>query len=418
MVFYLPMSQRSALATVFLAVLIDLMGFGIVLPLLPFYASRFSAPPIVIGLLYSIYSFAQLIFSPIWGGISDRVGRRPIMLMSTLGASFAYALFGLARTLPLLFLSRLIAGIMGGNISTAQAYVADVTSPEERAKGMGLLGAAFGVGFVLGPAIASLLIHPAFLKFFRIPPESKFALPGFFASFLSFTSFLLVFFKLPETVKPKEKDPQRIAKLGIFTKSFWRSIAEQESSGMKHLLPLLMGCIFLYSFAQSSLYSAFPLFCEARLKLSAEKVGMLYAYLGIIAVFVQGGLIRVLVKKFGEEKLFFLGSILMTAGFALLPAGRSLGLLIIFLSFLSLGGSFMGPTLNSLISKQADPTEVGRAMGTSQGIAALGRVFGPAWGGLLYGLGPTLPFFGTAVGLVYTIFVGNRLKRDKKSTSH
>ena len=149
------MKSKPALATVFLAVLIDLMGFGIVLPLLPFYASLFKASPVAIGLLYSIYSFAQLIFSPIWGGLSDRVGRRPIMLMSTLGASFAYLLFGLAHTLPLLFLSRLIAGIMGGNISTAQAYVVDVTPPEKRAEGMGLIGAAFGIGFGLGPPIGS-----------------------------------------------------------------------------------------------------------------------------------------------------------------------------------------------------------------------------------------------------------------------
>ncbi len=393
--------MRSALATVFLAVLIDLMGFGIVLPLLPFYASRFAAPPVVIGLLYSIYSLAQLICSPLWGGISDRVGRRPIMLMSTLGASFAYALFGIAQTLPLLFFSRLIAGIMGGNISTAQAYVADVTSPEERAKGMGMIGAAFGTGFVMGPAIASLLIHPSFMKLFHIPEEHRFAVPGFFAALLSLTSFLLVYFKLPESVKPQGEDSQRIAKFSIFSKNFWRSV--------KGLLATLLVCIFLYSFAQSSLYSAFPLFCKAQLGLSAEKIGMLYAYLGIIAVLVQGGLIRILVKKFGEKKLFFLGSLLMTLGFGLIPASHSMKLLFFFLTLLSLGGSFMGPTLNSLISKEADPAEVGRAMGTSQGIAALGRVVGPTWGGWLYGLWPALPFLATAAGLFYTVKISRAI---------
>ena len=404
------MVKRSSLATVFLAVLIDLMGFGIVLPLLPFYASRFAASPIVIGLLYSAFSFAQLIFSPIWGGLSDRVGRRPIMLMSTLGASFAYVLFGFAQNLPLLFFSRLIAGVMGGNISTAQAYVADVTGPEERARGMGLLGAAFGVGFVIGPAMGALLIHPSFLKLFQIPMEQKFAIPGFFAALLSLTSFLLVLFKLPETVKPKEADSQRIAKLSIFTPSFWSSIAHKKSSGL-NLLPMFMSCVFLYSFAQSSLYSAFPLFCGMRLGLSEEKVGMFYAYLGFLAVLVQGGLIRNLVKKFGEEKLFFIGSVLMTVGFALLPASHSTGILTLFLSFLSLGGSLMGPTLNSLISKEADPSEVGRMMGISQGIAALGRVVGPTWGGWLYGLRPAFPFIATAASLLYVITVGRTLTR-------
>lgn len=400
------MKQRSGLATVFLAVLIDLMGFGIVLPLLPFYVSKFSASPIIVGLLYSIYSFAQLIFSPIWGSLSDRVGRRPIMLLSTLGASFAYALFGMAHTLPLLFISRMIAGIMGGNISTAQAYIADVTSPEDRAKGMGLIGAAFGVGFVLGPALGALFIHPSFLKLLQIPEYNKFAVPGFFAAGLSFVSFLLVLFKLPESVKPKDPDALRITKQSAFSKEFW--------SGIKPLLAMLMGCVFLYSFSQSSLYSAFPLFCGFELSLSEEKIGMLYAYLGIIAILVQGGLIRILVKKFSEEKLFFLGSILMTAGFVLIPVSHSMKMLILFLSLLSLGGSFMGPTLNSLISKQTDPAEVGRVMGTSQGIAALGRVAGPTWGGFLYGLGPVFPFFGTAVVLIYTIWIGSRLGRLKK----
>lgn len=395
------MKKRTGLGTVFLAVLIDLMGFGIVLPLLPFYAAKFSASPMVVGLLYSVYSFAQLIFSPIWGSLSDRVGRRPVMLVSTLGASFAYALFGWAHTLPLLFISRLIAGIMGGNISTAQAYVADVTTPENRAKGMGLIGAAFGAGFVLGPALGALFIHPSFLRLLQISEQDKFAVPGFFAAGLSFASFLLILFKLPETVKPQAPDAQRIARQSIFSKEFW--------SGMKPLVAMLMGCVFLYSFSQSSLYSAFPLFCRFELGLPEEKIGVLYAYLGIIAILVQGGLIRILLKKFREEKLFFLGSVLMTLGFLLIPFSHSVVLLILFLSLLSLGGSLMGPTLNSLISKQAGPAEVGHAMGTSQGIAALARVVGPAWGGFLYGWGPVFPFIGTAAALIYTIWIGNRL---------
>lgn len=412
------MSNKAALTTVFLAVLIDLMGFGIVLPLLPFYASAFKASPVSVGLLYSIYSFAQLIFSPIWGAFSDRVGRRPIMLMSTLGASFAYVLFGLAHSFTLLFLSRLIAGIMGGNISTAQAYVADVTNPEERARGMGLVGAAFGIGFVMGPAIASAVIHPAFLNLLKIPAQNKYAVPGFVAACLSLMSFFLVLFKLPETVQSQGRDTQRILKSSIFTKSFWQPMMARRSSGMRYLFPMLMGSVFLYSLAQSSLYSSFPLFCQARLKLSAEKVGMLYAYLGLIAIVVQGGLIQSLVKKFGEQRLFLLGSILMVTGFVLVPLAYSTKFLILFLGLLSLGGSFMGPTLNSLISKEADPSKVGRAMGTSQGMAALGRVVGPTWGGFLYSVSPGIPFFLTASCLSLTLFVGRQLHRHHPSSSN
>ena len=157
--------NKPALATVFLVVMIDLLGFGIVLPLLPFYAQEFSASAVTIGLLYSVYSFMQLIFSPIWGSLSDRIGRRPIMLLSTFGAVLAYVIFGLAESLGVLFFSRIIAGVMGGNISTAQAYIADVTDKENRAKGMGLIGAAFGIGFVVGPASATLLIHSSFHDF-------------------------------------------------------------------------------------------------------------------------------------------------------------------------------------------------------------------------------------------------------------
>ena len=267
------MKQKGALLTVFLAVLIDLMGFGIVLPLLPFYASIFNVSAFQVGLLYSIYSLAQLVFSPYWGGLSDRVGRRPIMLVSTFGSSLAYLVFAFSNSYGILFASRLIAGIMGGNISTAQAYVADVTTLEDRAKGMGIIGAAFGIGFVLGPALATLLIHSAFLKLFHISEAHRFMVPGFFASLLSFTSFLLVWFKLPETkhAAQNENDPGRIVKDSIFGAAFWRNVLEEKRYA-KHFFPLLMLSMFLLSFGHSSLYSAFPLFCKDLLELSAQDV--------------------------------------------------------------------------------------------------------------------------------------------------
>jgi MFS transporter, DHA1 family, tetracycline resistance protein len=202
--------KKGSLATVFLVVLIDLIGFGLVLPLLPFYAREFAATPVVIGLLYSIYSVAQLFFSPIWGSWSDRIGRRPIMLLSTAGAVIAYIIFGLAGSLLVLFLSRLVAGVMGGNIAAAQAYVADVTTEKERARGMGLIGAAFGIGFVLGPALAVRTDSPGIPgvggggrlrrpgRVDGIAPVRP--CPASSRPFLSFCSFLLVLFFLPETV--------------------------------------------------------------------------------------------------------------------------------------------------------------------------------------------------------------------------
>jgi MFS family permease len=404
------MTQTGPLWTVFVAVLIDLMGFGIVLPLIPFYAANFQASSVTIGMLYSVYSLAQLIFSPVWGSLSDRFGRRPIMLMSTLGAFFAYLLFAVSHTLSLLFLSRLLAGIMGGNIAAAQAYVADVTAPQDRARGMGLIGAAFGIGFMIGPAVATLLIHPSLLRLAGIPLQSRFALPGIFAAGMSLLSFLLVLFRLPESVRPDAaRDTERPVKTSIFTPAFWRSIFEAKKSGLQWLFPLLILCAFLLSFSQASLYAAFPLFCKVKLGLAAESVGLQFAYMGLVAVVVQGGLIRKLTAWFTEESLFLTGSLFMMTGFAALAFAFSQTSLTVFLGLMTLGASLNGPTLNSLISKEADPSQMGRALGTSQGIASLGRVLGPTWGGFLFGLGMRFPFLVTASVLSVAAWVGCKL---------
>ena len=420
--------KKSSLTTVFLVVLIDLLGFGIVLPLLPFYAKQFEAGAIAIGLLYSIYSFAQLIFSPIWGSLSDRIGRRPIMLLSTFGNVIAYIMFGLAGSLTVLFLSRLVAGIMGGNISTAQAYVADVTTPEERSKGMGMIGAAFGIGFVVGPALATALIHPAFAGTVRaigfphlasLIAANKYEFPGFFAALMSLCSFLLVIFKLPETVdktkaKPVQKDAMRIQRNSIFTKKFWNSLMDESQQGKKSIFIWLLVCVFMLSFGQSSIYSAFPLFASKVLNMSAEQVGIQFFYIGLIAVFIQGGLIRHLAKKYDEEKIFLTGNVLMVIGLGLLSLAVSKPLLMVFLGLMACGVSLNVPVMNSILSKRARKEDVGRVLGTSQSISGFGRVVGPAWGGALYALAHYLPFVGTAVIISVIIYAGIKLVKDKK----
>jgi len=406
--------NKSALATVFLVVVIDLLGFGIILPLLPFYAQEFAASAVMIGLLYSVYSFMQLIFSPIWGSWSDRIGRRPIMLMSTMGAVIAYIIFGLAETLGVLFFSRLIAGMMGGNISTAQAYIADVTDSANRARGMGLIGAAFGIGFVIGPATATGLIHPAFHEmvanagftdFAAWMGENRYALPGFFAAFLSFCSFLMVLFKLPETVdtsKPREKVFRRPS---VFTPKFWRLLADQKGKSARgYLIPLVIG-FFLLSFGESSLYSAFPLFAESELNMTAEQVGIQFFYIGIIAVIVQGFMIKPLTNVFSEEKLFLVGNILMVTGLGLIPFSTSMLTLALFLGLMALGKSLNTPTITSLISKEADADNVGAVMGASQGLSGLGRMIGPTWGGALFAVYFGLPFVATAIIVAATIWI-------------
>ncbi len=417
--------KKGSLATVFLVVLIDLIGFGLVLPLLPFYAREFAATPVVIGLLYSVYSVAQLFFSPIWGSWSDRIGRRPIMLISTAGAVAAYIMFGFAESLFVLFLSRLVAGVMGGNIATAQAYIADVTTEKDRAKGMGLIGAAFGIGFVLGPALASGLIHPGFQAWigsigFTGMAEwmelRRFGLPGFFAAFLSLCSFLMVLFFLPETVDTSDSAQAKQRALGsrpsVFMPEFWRRLsAEQKVSGGPILF--LLGAVFILSFSQASLYSAFPLFAESMLDMTPEQVGMQFFYIGLIAVIVQGGLIRPLSRWFSETGLFFTGNILMTIGLGAIALSQNVSMLTVFLGIMALGHSLNLPTINSLISKEAGSQSYGAMMGLSQGISGLGRAIGPTWGGFLYGVMVFLPFYATALVLSITIWIGWKLYRLK-----
>jgi len=406
--------NKSALATVFLVVVIDLLGFGIILPLLPFYAQEFAASAVMIGLLYSVYSFMQLIFSPIWGSWSDRIGRRPIMLLSTFGAVIAYIVFGLAESLGVLFFSRVIAGMMGGNISTAQAYIADVTDSANRARGMGLIGAAFGIGFVIGPVTATALIHPTFhemvanagfIEFATWMGENRYALPGFFAAFLSFCSFLMVLLKLPETVdtsKPREKVFRRPS---VFTPKFWRLLKDQKGKSARgYLIPLVIG-FFLLSFGESSLYSAFPLFAESELNMTAEQVGIQFFYIGIIAVIVQGFLIKSLTNTFSEEKLFMVGNILMVIGLGLIPFSTSMLTLALFLGLMALGKSLNTPTITSLISKEASEDNVGAVMGASQGLSGLGRMIGPTWGGALFAVYFGLPFVATAIIVAATVWI-------------
>ncbi|MEX0647388.1 MAG: MFS transporter [Balneolaceae bacterium] len=415
--------NKPALATVFLVVMIDLLGFGIILPLLPFYAQGFSASAVTIGLLYSVYSFMQLIFSPIWGSYSDRIGRRPIMLLSTFGAVLAYIIFGLAETLGVLFLSRFVAGMMGGNISTAQAYITDVTDSENRARGMGLIGAAFGIGFVIGPATATVLIHPSFHEivanfgftdFAFWMGENRYALPGFFAAFLSFCSFLMVLFKLPETVDTTRTESKGFRRASVFTQRFWRILADQKGKSTRgYLIPLVIG-FFLLSFGESSLYSAFPLFAEGQLNMSAEDVGIQFFYIGVIAVVIQGFLIKPLTNKFAEEKIFLTGNILMITGLALIPFSHNMLTLALFLGLMAVGKSLNTPTITSLISKEADEDNVGAVMGASQGLSGLGRMIGPTWGGALFAIYFGLPFVATALIVGVTVWIALGLIQKEK----
>src|SRR5438132_5025643 len=281
--------KRSPLLVIFITIFIDLVGFGIVIPVLPFYAegTKFGATPREVGLLFASYSFMQLIFAPVLGRLSDKYGRRPILLISLLGTSLGFLILGLASTLWMLFLGRIIDGISGGNISTAQAYIADVTTKEDRAKGMGLIGAAFGLGFVFGPAIGGVL--------------SRWGInvPFIFAGSLAFANAMLLYFVLPETVTPDHP-----ARVSAASGRGWRQLL----GALKRLqLAFVLIIYFLGIVAFSMMTATFSLFMMFRLGYDAFHNGWVFAFVGIISAVIQGGLIGKLVKRFGEPWLIIVG---------------------------------------------------------------------------------------------------------------
>jgi len=361
--------KRSPLIVIFTTVFIDLVGFGIVIPVLPFYAegTTFNATPRTVGLLFASYSIMQLIFSPILGGLSDRFGRRPVLFISIIGTGIGFLILGLANTLALLFIGRILDGITGGNISTAQAYIADITTKENRAKGMGLIGAAFGLGFIFGPAIGGILsrwgIH----------------VPFFFAAGLCFANALLLYFTLPETVTP-DHPARASATRGRGMSQLIRSLKQPR-------LAFVLVIYFMFVVAFSIMTTSFSLYVMFRFGYDAQHTGYIFAYVGLISVIVQGGLIGRLVKRFGELPLVVFGALCFSLSLFAVPyvgpaAGGLAGLLIGGGVF-ALGNSLATPALTSLASKSVGESEQGTVLGVTQSVASLARAVGPSLAAVL-----------------------------------
>jgi MFS transporter, DHA1 family, tetracycline resistance protein len=361
--------KRSPLVVIFTTVFIDLIGFGIVIPVLPFYAegSRFNATPRIVGLLFASYSIMQLIFSPILGRLSDKHGRRPVLLLSIIGTGIGFLILGFANTLWMLFAGRILDGITGGNISTAQAYIADITTKEDRAKGMGLIGAAFGLGFVFGPAMGGILSRWGV------------GVPFLFAAGLCFANALLLYFTLPETVTPDH--PARVSAAG------GRGLTQLIQSLRNPRLALVLTIYFLFIVAFSIMTTSFSLYTMFRFGYDAQHTGYLFAYVGILAVIVQGGLIGRLVKRFGEMWLVIVGAFLFAGSLFAVPfVGPETGGLLALLvggGLFSIGNSLSAPSLTSLASKSAGPGEQGSILGVTQSVASLARAVGPALAAVL-----------------------------------
>ena len=355
--------NRSPLIVIFTTVFIDLIGFGIVIPVLPFYAEGtvFNATPRTVGLLFASYSVMQLIFSPILGGLSDKYGRRPVLFLSIIGTGIGFLIIGLADSLWMLFAGRILDGITGGNISTAQAYIADITTTEDRAKGMGLIGAAFGLGFIFGPAIGGILsrwgIH----------------VPFFFAAGLCFANAVLLYFTLRETVTP-DHPAKHSATRGRGLKQLINSLKQPR-------LAFVLTIYFLFIVAFSIMTTAFSLYTMFRFGYDAQHTGYLFAYVGLIAVIIQGGLIGRLVKRFGELPLVIVGALCFAISLFAVPfvgpLAGGLAALLVGGGVFSMGNSLATPALTSLASKSVGPGEQGTILGVTQSVASLARAVGP-----------------------------------------
>jgi len=337
----------------------------------------------------------QFLFVPFWGRLSDRIGRRPIILMSVTGSFLSYLIFGFAGSLTLLFISRMLAGFMGANISTAQAYIADTTSFEERAKYMGLIGAAFGFGFMLGPFIGGIM------------SKLSYGAPGFFASGLSLANVVLAYFMLPESAKrnPETKGRKQVRGLSFL------NIASIKSTFRNHKIRNLVLVFFFYTVAFSILYVAFPLFSEEVLKYDAAQNGYFFAYVGFIGIIIQGGVIGGLAKKFGEKFLLTTGIVFFFIALFFVSSVRSLSALAILATFIAIGNAFITPSLTSLISKHAGTSEQGGTLGVSQSFSSLGRVIGPFLGGFIIGaVGIAWPFYTGGVMLLTALVLAFRVQ--------
>ena len=355
--------NRSPLIIIFTTVFIDLVGFGIVIPVLPFYAEGtiFNATPRTVGLLFASYSVMQLIFAPILGGLSDKYGRRPVLFLSIIGTGVGFLVLGLATTTWMLFAGRILDGVTGGNISTAQAYIADITTSENRAKGMGLIGAAFGLGFVFGPAIGGILSHWGI------------HVPFLFAASLCFLNAILLYFRLPETITPDH--PAR------HSASVGRGVQQLIKSLKQPRLAFVLTIYFLFIVAFSIMTTSFSLYTMFRFGYDAQHTGYLFAYVGVIAVIIQGGLIGRLVKRFGELPLVIVGAFCFAISLFAVPfvgpAAGGLAALLLGGGVFSMGNSLATPALTSLASKSVGPAEQGSILGVTQSVASLARAVGP-----------------------------------------
>ena len=377
-----PTPARSPLGLIFLTLFIDMLGFGIVIPVLPLYAegSRIGATPAQLAWIVGIYSLLQLVCAPLFGKWSDRIGRKPVLVVSILGTAVGFVVLGAATTVWMLILGRILDGASGGNISTAMACIADVTTKENRSRIMGLVGAAFGLGFMLGPAIGgrlSIPMHDAhgFFSFLNpllhwLNPFFTVRTPFYFAAGLALLNALLVWLRLPETLTAESRERARQR----------ATVGEIFHGGRAGMITAILASQLASVTGFSIMTALFALYCEKRFGYDTAQVGYILAYVGLLGVLFQGGLLRRLLKKPIEKELAVIGAVVLALSMAALPFTHSLGVLLVVCFGISLGNSFVTPTLNGLASRSTDAHCQGRLLGLMQSAGSLGRFLGPMVG--------------------------------------
>ena len=386
-----PGEDRAALGVIFLTVFLDLVGFGMILPLLPFYATHYGATPFLVGVLFASFSLAQAVAAPLLGRLSDRLGRRPVLLSSILVNGISYLLFAAAPTLWVLLAARILSGLASANYAVAQAYIADVTPTSRRARGMGWAGAAFGLGFVVGPAIGGFL---SLLGEVAVPLG---------AAVLSLANLALASILLPESA----------VILGSESASPWLPRATGTATGIRWTVAGLYLLLFLVIFCFSGMEATLALFCEARFAFGVAETSWLFVFVGITMVVIQGGLVGPLARRFGEHRLVITGIVVMSAGLFLLPLTTWVPTLVATTGVLAAGSGIHNPSLLSLVSQLADDGAQGSALGLSRSMGALARSVGPLWGGWAFQrLGPDWPYWSAGALLLLTLGLALPLLRS------
>ncbi|HET6845617.1 MAG TPA: MFS transporter, partial [Anaerolineales bacterium] len=356
--------KNKQLFSVILVVFIDLLGFSLILPLLPYYAATFGSTPFITGLLVASYAAAQLIGAPLLGRLSDRYGRRPILLASVLGTALGFVLLGFARALWVLFLSRVIDGLTGGNLSVAQAYISDVTDAKDRARGLGMIGAAFGLGFIIGPAVGGIL------------SQWGYHVPALVAAALAAANLCLIYFWLPESL-PIERRGAAIAQRAPVTLEALISALKRPFTG-----PLLISR-FVFGVAFAILQLIFSLYALSKFGLTATQTGYILAYVGVLAVITQGFLVGRLAHAVREDVLILACATLLAFGLAAWAWSPTVVIMLVAVAPVSFAGGMLNTLLSSTLTKAVDRTETGGILGFSAGIESSTRIIAPVLGGAL-----------------------------------